>query len=210
MSRILDPRTGEIDWPELRGQVARAFDSSHDDLQRSEEKTKEILEERARRLALAPVAASLSLQSIEVLPFKLGREQYSVETRFAREVIRLTDFTAIPGTPDFVIGVANLRGEFVPIFDLMLFFGFASQGLMDRSRVVVVGTTGPDFGIIADTVQEVSSLSFDEFVPNPNFEGERGRECIRGITRDAMIVLDGAALSEDRHLFIGSTVNAAP
>jgi purine-binding chemotaxis protein CheW len=209
MSRILDPQTGEIDWLEFRERVAQAFESSLDASQPSKEQAQEILEERARRLAFVPAETDRQLESIEVLPFRLGREQYGMETRFAREVARLSDFTMIPGTPDFVIGVANLRGEIVPVFDLMLFFGFASQGLMDRSRMIVVGMSRPDFGIIADTVQEVSTLSLEEFVPNPSFEGARGRECIRGITRDAMIVLDGAALSSDRNLFIGSPDNAA-
>jgi len=209
MSRIHDPLTGEIDWPAFRGKVAQAFESSRGALQPSTEQAKKILEERARRLALSPVESGRRVEAIEVLPFRLGREQYGLETRFAREVVRLTDFTAIPGAPNFLIGVANLRGEIVPVFDLMLFFGFASQGLMDRSRVIVTGTAGADFGIIADSVQEVSSLPLEAFVPNPIFEGARGRECIQGITRDAMIVLDGAALADDQRLFIGSSINAA-
>ena len=115
----------------------------------------------------------------------------------------------LPGVPDFVIGVANLRGDIVPIFDLMRFFGFSSQGLMDRSRVIVVGQTGADFGVIADSVQEVTRLPVESFVTNPVFEGQRGRECVKGVTRDAMIVLDGAALSSDQRLFIGASNNAA-
>jgi len=207
MSGIFDPKTHEIDWPELRGRVARAFESSQGAL--APERARAVLEERARRLARAPAEDLRRAESLEVLPFRLGREQYGLETRFAREVIRLTDFTAIPGAPEFIVGVANLRGDIIPVFDLMLFFGFASQGLMDRSRVIVVGTTEPDFGIIADTVQEVSPLFPEEFAPNPAFEGDRGRECIQGITRDAMIVLDGAALAGDQRLFIGSSANAA-
>jgi purine-binding chemotaxis protein CheW len=210
MKRVVHPTTGEIDWPELHARVTKAFDSTQHTLQSSSERSSDLLDERARRLARPAAAAAPAFEAMEVLVFKLGREQYGLETRYAREVLHLADFTAIPGVPDFVIGVTNLRGDIVPVFDLMLFFGFASQGLMDRSRVIAVGKTSADFGIIADTVQEVMRLSVDEFVPNPAFEGRRGQECIRGVTRNAMIVLDGAALISDQRLFIGSPGGVAP
>jgi purine-binding chemotaxis protein CheW len=205
MKRVVDPSTGEIDWSQLRARVGKAFEASLP----SPHQAQEILAERARRLARAADAELRPVESLEILPFRLGREQYALETQFAREVIRLTEFTALPGVPEFVIGVANLRGDIIPIFDLMRFFGFASQGLMDRSRVIVVGRAGADFGVIADSVQEVSRLPVENFAPNSVFEGQRGRECVQGVTRDAMIVLDGAALLSDQRLFIGASNNAA-
>ena len=209
MNRILNPLTGEIDWAGFHARVARAFAGAGNGSAPSRQQAREILEQRARRLAMAPVDTGRQRETIAVLPFRLGREQYGLETRFAREVIRLTEFTAIPGAPDFLVGIANLRGEILPVFDLMRFFGFTSSGLMDRSRVIVVGRAEAEFGVIADTVQEVSALPLDDFVGDPNFAGERGRECIRGVTEAAMIVLDGAALLADPRLFIGSPANTA-
>ena len=205
--RAIDLETGEIDWDEVRTRVAKAFDRSSGES--SPERAREVLVERARRLALAAERPEAAVEALELLPFRLGREHYAIETRYAREVVRLTGFTAAPGTEDFLLGVANLRGEIVPIFDLMLFFGFTSQGLMDRSRVIVVGAAEVEFGIIADSVQAVTRLPADALVADAAFEGERGGECIRGVTRDAMIVLDGAALLKDRRLFIGGKPDAA-
>ena len=209
MKRVVDPESGEIDWEQVRTRVDKAFDGLHGGLQLSQHQAREILAERARKLARTADTGLRPIETLEILPFRLGREQYGLETRFAREVIRLTDFTAVPGVPDFVIGVANLRGDIVPIFDLMRFFGFSSQGLMDRSRVIVVGLSGADFGVIADLVQEVTRLPVESFMPNPAFEGQRGRECVKGVTRDAMIVLDGDALLSDQRLYVGASNNAA-
>ena len=205
--RPIDPETGEIDWGAVRTRVARAFDRSSGE--NSAERTREVLVERARRLAAAADRPEAAVDALELLPFRLGREHYAIETRYAREVVRLTGFTSVPSTEDFLLGVANLRGEIVPVFDLMLFFGFASQGLSDRSRVIVVGAEEVEFGIIADSVQAVLRLPADTFVADAAFEGERGGECVRGVTRDAMIVLEGAALLKDRRLFIGSPTDAS-
>jgi purine-binding chemotaxis protein CheW len=205
--RPIDPETGDIDWGEVRSRVAQAFDRSSGE--NSPDGVREVLVERARRLALATDRPGVAVDALELLPFRLGREHYAIETRYTREVVRLTGFTSVPGTEDFLLGVVNLRGEIVPVFDLMLFFGFASQGLSDRSRVIVVGDEAVEFGIIADTVQAVAHLPLEALIADTAFEGKRGGECVRGVTRDAMIVLDGAALLKDRRLFIGSTPDAA-
>jgi purine-binding chemotaxis protein CheW len=201
-ARPIDPATGEIDWVEISARVARAFDTSA--AETAPERTREVLAERARRLALATERAEPAVAALELLPFRLGREHYAIETRYAREVVRLTAFTAVPSTEDFLLGVANLRGEIVPVFDLMRFFGFASQGLSDRSRVIVVGGAEVEFGIIADLVQAIERVPVAALVADAVFEGQRGGECVRGVTREAMIVLDGAALIKDRRLFIGA------
>ncbi len=205
--RPINPETGEIDWSEVRTRVAQAFGRSNGES--APERVREVLAERARRLAVAAEPPEAAAEALELLPFRLGREHYAIETRYAREVVRLTGFTTVPGTEDFLLGVANLRGEIVPVFDLMRFFGFASQGLLDRSRVILVGDEEVAFGIIADSVEAVTRLPMEALVADAAFEGERGGECIRGVTRDAVIVLDGAALLKDRRLFIGGRPEAA-
>lgn len=204
MMSIVDPVSGDVDWPAFHRRMARMLEASQTLLKPSPDQSRRILAERARRLAIAPDPGRQADQTMEILSFKLGRETYGLETRYAREVIRLADFTVVPGVPDFMIGVANLRGDILPVFDLMRFFGLSSQGLMDRSRVVVVGLASAEFGVIADQVQEVHVLTAPTFVEKPPFEVSRGRECIRGVTTDAMIVLDGDSLTRDRRLFIGA------
>jgi purine-binding chemotaxis protein CheW len=198
MSEIIDPVTGEIDWPRYMARLARAFESS----EVSGDWASKILAERARGLAQRQVAP-VQRDGIVVLPFRLGRERYALETRFVLEVRRLADFTAIPGAPDHVIGVTNLRGDLVAVFDLRLFFALPSSGLLDRSQVIFSGRGGPEFAFIADAVEGVSEIALSEIEPNAMFEGERGREIVRGITKDAMIVLDGVAMQSDLRLGIG-------
>jgi purine-binding chemotaxis protein CheW len=204
-ARPIDPATGEIDWTEIRARVARAFDLA----EASPERTRAVLAERARRLAQAAERAEPAVAALELLPFRLGREHYAIETRYAREVVRLTGFTGVPSGADHLLGVVNLRGEILPVFDLMRFFGFAAQGLSDRSRVIVVGGAEVEFGIVADSVAAIERVPASALVADAAFEGKRGGECVRGVTRDATIVLDGAALIKDRRLYIGAPEAAA-
>lgn len=191
----------ETDWDAVRRRLSKAFDVSQDPMQRSPQHVRQILEERARRLARNDSEIQEADAAIDILAFKLGSEHYAIEPRYVREVLRSVELTEIPGVPDFVVGVTNLRGEILAVFDLQIFFGVASREISDQPRVIVCGGATAEFGIIADSVQDVQHLPVREFVSDQVFQGERGRECIRGVTRTAMVALDGAALLNDRRLY---------
>jgi purine-binding chemotaxis protein CheW len=191
----------DTDWGAVRKRLSKAFDASQDPTQRSPQLIRQILEDRARRLARSNVEIHAADATIDILAFKLGSEHYAIEPRYVREVLRSVELTEIPGVSDFVLGVANLRGEILAVFDLRIFFGVVSREISDQPRVIVCGEAAAEFGVIADSVQDVQHLSVKEFVSDQVFQGERGRECIRGVTRLAMVVIDGAALLNDRRLY---------
>src|SRR3546814_4484079 len=87
--------------------------------------------------------------------------RYAVETRYVREVTRFADFTTVPGAPNFVVGVTNLRGGVLVVFDLRKILGIPAPGLTDLSRVIVHGRERAEFGILADAVHEVRIISAD-------------------------------------------------
>jgi purine-binding chemotaxis protein CheW len=100
------------------------------------------------------------------------------------------------------VGVLNLRGDVLAVFDLRQFFGLAERGAPEQARVLVLGHERAEFGVLADAVQEVQRLHTDEVLEPPATVAGVGRECVRGVTGAALIVLDGAVLFQDRRLFI--------
>ena len=124
------------------------------------------------------------------------------ETRFIAKVVRLSDFTPVPGTPAFLGGVLNLRGEILALIDLRAFFGFAGPGLTDLSRIIVLGLERNEFGIMADAVHEVMTLGSTRCGRRRRSIPGGGRPFLLGVTVDARIVLDGAALIRDEGLYI--------
>lgn len=195
----------DIDWAAVRERLARAATTSQDALQPSPETVHRILEERAAKLARPIAQAQPDSQSIDVLTFALGRERYAVESRYVREVLRLTELAPLPRVPAFVVGVTNLHGEILCVFDLQIFFGFAAKGLTNRAHVIVCAGDKTEFGIIADAVDEVAQLQAGDVRPDAIFESARGRECIRGVTRDAVLFVDLPALMRHPELFIGKS-----
>ena len=124
---------------------------------------------------------------------------YGIESRFVREVARLFRFTAVPGTPAFVLGVTNLRGEILALFDLRQLLGVVAEGITDLGRIVVLGEHRREFGLLADAASEIL------YVPGASLaqtETAWGRAYVRGVSPDGVIVLSGEALLNDPRLTI--------
>jgi purine-binding chemotaxis protein CheW len=108
----------------------------------------------------------------------------------------------VPGVPDFVAGVTDYRGEVLAIIDLRKFFGIEAKGMTDLSRIVVIGGEKARLGLLVDRAEEVMVLPRESVISQQShFTGPAGNSLL-GVTRGALIVLDGAALLNDDRLVI--------
>jgi purine-binding chemotaxis protein CheW len=151
-----------------------------------------------------------SADMLEIAALALANERYAIETRYVREIVKLTDLTPIPGAPAFLAGIMNLRGEILAVVDLRGFFGVPVKGVTDLSRVVVVGEERAEFGVLVDEGRQVVRLRVDQVLEPPGSVAGIGREYLRGVTEDGLIVLDGSVLVRDRRLLIDEADETIP
>ncbi|MEW5703567.1 MAG: chemotaxis protein CheW [Pseudomonadota bacterium] len=197
-------RTGSIDWQTVRAHVKRAEIALKEALNPSPERAKAIMDARARALSQVPAPARPPGVGVDVVLFGLGKECYAIEARFVREVVRFSDYAPVPGTPEFIVGVTNLRGVSLAVVDLRRFFNVPQKGVTDLSRIIVLGTTQVEFGILADEAHGQIELTVNDILPVPDEVSGIGRAYLRGVTGEALIILDGAALLGDQRLIIGN------
>ena len=196
-------KTGEtIDWQAMRNRLAQAAAATEESHRLTPERMRAILQERARIAARIPPQAPAAGSVLEVIRFHLGEERYAVETRYLREILRVKEITPLPGTPDFLVGIANLRGQIMAVFDLRRLFGISLAGETELTRVIVLGQERIEFGVLADAVDQVAMLPLDEVKESPASVAGITREYVRGVTADALILLDGAVLLRDPRLTI--------
>lgn len=168
---------------------------------------REVLEARARQLARVPDEPPRAGEVLELVGFVLAGERYGIESRFVREVARLTRFTPVPGTPPFVLGVTNLRGEILALFDLRHLLGVVAEGVTDLGRIVVLGEHRREFGLLADAASEILYVAGTSLA---QMETAWGRIYVRGVSPDGVIVLSGEALLSDPRLTIDPGQDARP
>jgi purine-binding chemotaxis protein CheW len=169
-------------------------------------KSAEILRSRAEELAVELTEGESGGNLIEVLEFILASEHYGIETNLIGEVYPMKEYTPVPGAPDFVMGLINIRGRIVSVNDIRRFFDLPIKGLSDLNRVIVVQTPRMELGILADRIVGVRSVRADALQTSlPTLTGLRA-EYLRGIALDGLIVLDVEKMVSDTKLIVNEEV----
>ena len=110
-------------------------------------------------------AVAVSARERQLVIFQLAREVYGLDIHWVREIITLQEITRVPGAPEFVEGVINLRGHVIPVIDLRKRFGLEASADPRRTRIVVVDVPPHTLGLVVDAVTEV--LRIPENVVEP-------------------------------------------
>ena len=71
---------------------------------------------------------------VEFVTFSAGDQSFSIEITQVREIRRWSPVTALPHAPNEVLGVMNLRGSVIPIYDLAARFGLGQTSQWSRGR----------------------------------------------------------------------------
>jgi purine-binding chemotaxis protein CheW len=196
----------QFDWAGARRRLeASAEVDIHADISRA----REILDERARRLSVAP-SPVVTGDWLALLTFELASTHFAIEQRFVHEVVRLNDLTPVPGTPASVAGVTNHRGRILCLFDLRNILGLPTGPTDDLARIVVLGEQTVEYGVLVERTNDTASISVAALhtLPDAMVGGDSG--LCQGITRDGLIVLDGRALQRDRRFVIDVEAEADP
>ncbi len=91
--------------------------------------------------------------------FTVDDETYALNVLDVQEVLRDAEITPIPGAPDAIIGIINLRGNVVTVVDARIFFGLEEKAWDENSRIMVIEvSSGEIVGLVVDSVAEVIAL----------------------------------------------------
>lgn len=127
----------------------------------------------------------------QFISLKVGAENYAIDILAVREIKGWTSTTVLPNQPDYVLGVLNLRGAIVPVFDLRGRFG---QGLTETTPmhvVIIVKVKERTIGILVDAVSDILTVSSTEIQPVPDMERAASTEYFSGIisVNDSTVVI---------------------
>lgn len=131
------------------------------------------------------------------LTFCLAEEQFGVPILKVREIIGLLPVTAVPGSPDYISGVINLRGKIIPVMELRKRFDMGEITGHERNCIIVVEVVRDDrtveMGLLVDAVSEVQHINADDIEPAPEFGPEVNTSFIIGMAKagpDVKVLLD--------------------
>ena len=117
-----------------------------------------------------------------------------------RELLPYPDsVTRVPGTRSWMLGLANIRGELLPVVDLQQFIGGGPVVVNDQSRVLVIRNRGTSMGLLVSSVLGMRHLPMSKQIQDTRIEGIIGRYVydVFGLEDGVWPVFSMAALAND-------------
>jgi purine-binding chemotaxis protein CheW len=118
---------------------------------------------------------------IELVAFSVAGLKHCLEIKKILEIRRWSPVTALPHAPTEVLGVMNLRGAVIPIYDLAARFGLGTTDPTERNVVIVCAVQGKSVGLLVESVSEIISIDLDSIQPTPDVQSDATRDCIQGV-----------------------------
>ena len=138
--------------------------------------------------------------TLELISFEIGEQSFCIDVKTVREIRGWTPATPMPHTPDYILGVINLRGAVMPVLDLRNRLGLGITTPTSRHVIVVIQHEARLAGLLVDGVQETFEVQTSLLQPPPMLDYTCGERVV-----DAILPLEGKMLSR---LVVGALLPA--
>ena len=105
---------------------------------------------------------------VQLVGFIVGEEEFAVPILVIQEIIKPIEWTRVPFTPDYVLGVFNLRGNVLPLIDLRVKFGAPANDIDENTRFIVMKIKDEDVAFIIDRLTSALRIKKKNILPPPD------------------------------------------
>lgn len=205
MSEPMNPSQQAVDdsasWARLHERMAEFERRLLDGFAIDPEERTARLRERSRQWA-GVIDDQAPADGFEVLRFGISGELYAIASEHVAQVLPLSQYTPLPSTPAYVLGIVNVRGRIVSVLDLRVLFELPVDSLSERNFLLILQSPQMEFGVLIDQVLGIAQIRRDALQKAPvNLTGVRANYLL-GVTDEQATVLDGARLLGDPELTV--------
>lgn len=119
----------------------------------------------------------------QYVSFLVHDEIFAFSIDMVQEIIRVPELARVPMASASMLGLANLRGEILPVFDLRKMLGAARKDINDASRVIVVDD-GVRLGLVVDRVAEVLNVPKERIEDAGTVDKAIGSSLLTGVVKN--------------------------
>lgn len=152
---------------------------------------------------------------MELVDFRILKEEngevyegiYGVNVSKVREIIKMPTLTELPGTPEFIEGIFDLRDVVIPVVNLAKWMGISEpQEAQKNARVIITEFNNVLIGFIVHEAKRIRRINWGDiepasFVSNSGIEGSK----ITGVTKiegdSVLLILDLESVVQDLGLY---------
>ncbi len=128
-----------------------------------------------------PESRRMDAEIRELVTFCVGEQDFCIDIMLVREIRGWSPATVLPHSPEFVLGVINLRGSVVPIVDLSSRLGLSSSDPNDRHVIVIAVVGSQTVGFLVSAVSDIIGVNISEIQPTPEVVSDETRAFVEGV-----------------------------
>ena len=104
-------------------------------------------------------------KKVELVIFLLLEDYYAFIGSDIKEILSVGSITYVPGSPDFILGIINVRGDIESVFDIHKFLGLPDVKIVRKSRIAIADKDGVRSAILIDSVKDVIDVPANSIKP---------------------------------------------
>ena len=144
---------------------------------------------------------------IRWVTFQLGEEVYGVVVNKVREILRINNLSPVPGAPDYIVGITNIRDNVVSVIDGRRRINLPPTEYTDLSRMIVMESEDDIVAVVVDNVADIIDLPESSIDSNPKLNKGSSSQYISGVIAnddDLIIILDSEKFITDEQTEMAS------
>mgnify|MGYP001668005031 CR=1 FL=1 len=129
----------------------------------------------------------LAVIDFKMVTFSLAGKDYAIDILKVKEIAKAGNFTFVPNTAPFLLGVYNLRGEIIPVIDLRIFFNIPvpARAKNQVENMIIIIVNDQRFGVVVDKIDKVVGVSKSTIKPPHPIFGDINIKYIQGVVENA-------------------------
>jgi len=158
----------------------------------------------------------VGFNEMELVDFRILKQEkdsvyagiYGINVSKVREIIRVPELTELPGTPDFIDGIFDLRGVVIPVVNLAKWMGITSpEGIEKNERVIITEFNNVLIGFVVHEAKRIRRISWSDIEPATfaSGAGTLDGSKITGVTKiegdNVLLILDLESVVQDLGLY---------
>lgn len=139
----------------------------------------------------------------QYMTFRCCEEIYGISLDNVSEIIGLQQYTGVPDTENYIMGLINLRGKIIPVIDVRIRFGKEPLEYNERTSVIVIQVKDTIIGLIVDGIEGVTDIAEKDILPPPSvsdlkIQSQKYVFAIGKVGNDVNLLLDPEKLIKDQ------------
>lgn len=132
------------------------------------------------------------------ISFNLNFNTYCIALDYVKEVLKDTSITNVPGTPDFIEGIMNLRGDYITVINLKNFLDLEAGVVAEKKPVIIIKCNELKLALLIDKINELFEFQQDDI--NDLSDGYFSNEFIYNNT--LYTILNVEKIASDKRIII--------